>query len=74
MAQSVKVSINLNSDQVLDYYRGKRDRVRAKTSDGSSVSIPYNILLEFVTREGIYGTFEITYGNDGKFQTIHRVK
>ena len=73
MSESVVISVNLSSEQVKDYYKGIRDRVRVKTNDGQNVSVPYNILLDFLTPEGIYGTFKIFYGSDGKFRSINRV-
>ncbi len=74
MTNKLTFDVNLNSDQVKDYYRGKTDRVRLTAKDGTSVSIPYNILLDFLSREGIYGTFNIYYHDDGKFNRIERVK
>ncbi|WP_263080655.1 DUF2835 family protein [Endozoicomonas sp. Mp262] len=66
-------SIHLNSEQVLQYYKGLKQRVQVTTTDGQSMSLPYDILLNFVTREGIYGTFEITYGSDGKLGELKRL-
>ncbi|WP_461535990.1 DUF2835 family protein [Spongorhabdus nitratireducens] len=66
-------SVNLNSDQVLMYYKGQKKSVRVHTQDGMSMSLPFEILLEHVTRSGIYGTFEISYGNDGKLQQLRRL-
>lgn len=66
-------SIGLSSDQVLQFYKGLRHRVQVSTADGQSMSIPYNILLKYVTHEGIYGTFEITYESDGTLGELRRV-
>ena len=66
-------SISLNSDQVLQYYKGKKHRVQVRTREGFSMSLPYDVLLQYVTREGIYGTFEISYGDDGKLGELRRI-
>ena len=66
-------SVNLSSEHVLQYYQGKKNRVQVRTQDGQSMSIPYDVLLKFVTREGIYGTFEISYGNDGKLGELRKL-
>ena len=66
-------SISLNSQSVMQYYQGKKNRVQVQTRQGFSMSIPYDILLKFVTREGIYGTFEISYSNDGKLGELRRI-
>ncbi|MFK0571545.1 DUF2835 family protein [Endozoicomonas sp.] len=65
--------MKLNSDQVLEFYKGKKHSVRIRTDSGQTLSIPYDILLKFVTREGIYGRFEITYGDDGKLLDLVRL-
>ena len=66
-------SVNLGSDQVLLYYKGQKKNVRVHTQSGQSMSLPFEILLEHVTRSGIYGTFEISYGNDGKLHKLRKL-
>ncbi len=66
-------SISLTSEQVLQFYKGLKNRVQVRTTDGQSMSIPYDTLLQHLTREGIYGTFEITYGDDGKLGELRRI-
>ncbi|WP_252177122.1 DUF2835 family protein [Endozoicomonas sp. 4G] len=66
-------SVSLNSQQVLQYYQGKKNRVQVNTREGFSMSIPYDILLKFVTREGVHGTFEISYGSDGKLGELRKL-
>lgn len=66
-------SISLSSQQVMQYYQGKKNRVQVRTRDGQTMSLPYDILLNFVTREGIYGTFEISYGADGKLGDLRKI-
>ncbi|MDP0589345.1 MAG: DUF2835 family protein [Candidatus Endonucleobacter bathymodioli] len=66
-------SISLSSDQVLQFYKGLKHRVQVRTTEGQSMSLPYNILVQHVTREGIYGTFEITYGDDGTLGELQRI-
>ena len=66
-------SISLNSEQVLQFYKGVKHRVQVRTESGQSMSLPYDILLKYVTREGIHGKFEITYSNDGKLGDLIKV-
>ncbi|MBE8215216.1 MAG: DUF2835 domain-containing protein [Endozoicomonadaceae bacterium] len=63
----------LTSEQVLEYYKGKKNSVRVKTEEGQSMSIPFDVLLKYVTHDGIGGTFEIHYTDDGQFQSIHKI-
>ena len=66
-------SIRLNSEQVLDFYKGKKTSVKVRTESGQTMSITYDIKVKFVTREGIYGRFEISYRDDGKMVDIIRL-
>lgn len=66
-------SISLSSDQVLQFYKGQADMLRARTEDGTSISIPFDIISRFVTHHGIHGRFEIRYNSNGKFQGISRI-
>lgn len=66
-------SIYLSSEQVLQYYKGVKQRVQVTTTSGQTMSLPYDILLNHVTREGIYGTFEITYSHDGKLGELRKL-
>ena len=74
MSKKAIFSIYLNSEQVLGYYKGQKNAVRTHTEDGQSLSIPFNILLDFVTHDGISGTFEVSFKGDGKFQKIRKIR
>ena len=71
--QKAVFSISLNSEQVLLYYKGKKHRVQVRTREGFTMSLPYDILLQHVTREGIYGTFEISYSDDGQLGELRKI-
>ncbi len=73
MSQKATFSVYLNSEQVLGYYKGQKTAVRVHTDQNQAISIPFNILLEFVTYDGISGTFEIEFKNDGTFQKIRKI-
>ncbi len=73
MANKAIITVNLTAEQVKQYYMGQKNRVQAYTDDGQSISLPYDILLEFISHHGIYGRFEIRYDDGGKFQSITRI-
>lgn len=66
-------SLYLNAEQVLDYYKGHKHLVRVKTESGQSMSVPYDIILKYVTHAGISGRFEISYSNEGKFLDLRKL-
>ncbi|MCY4473422.1 MAG: DUF2835 family protein [Kistimonas sp.] len=67
------ISISLSSEQVLQFYKGQATMIRARAEDGTSISVPFDIMSRFVSHHGIYGRFEICYDSGGKFQGISRV-
>ena len=71
--QKAEFSISLNSQQVLQYYKGQKNRVQVRTKQGFTMSLPYDILLQYVTREGIHGRFEISYSSDGQLGELRRL-
>lgn len=66
-------SISLSSEQVLQFYKGQKNRVQVRTTEGQTMSLPYDILLQHLTQEGVYGTFEITYASDGTLGELKRL-
>ena len=74
MEKKAVFRVHLNSEQVLGYYKGQKHVVRTFTEDGQSISIPFNILLEFVTHDGISGTFEIIFQSDGKLKKLRKIR
>ena len=67
------VTISLDSEQVLLFYKRQKERVRAVADDGTSISLPFDIIAQFVSHHGIHGRFEISYDSSGKFKGIKRV-
>lgn len=67
------VTIHLDSEQVLLFYKRQKERVRAVAEDGTSISLPFDIIARFVSHHGIHGRFEISYDSTGKFKDIKRV-
>lgn len=71
--QKVLVPVHLTADEYLQYYRGSAKNVFARDLDGRTVQFPANLLQQFVTREGVNGLFEITFGSGGKLVGIRQV-
>lgn len=66
-------SIVLTSEQVLEFYKGTKTRVRVVTDQGFSMSLPYDVLIKYLTREGIFGKFSISYSDDGTLGELKRI-
>ena len=69
----VFVDLTISADEYLKLYQGKTTIVNATARDGRKVHFPANILVPFVTREGIHGSFCINYDANNRFQHIQRL-
>lgn len=72
--QKIIVDLFISKDEWLRMYRGETNRVYAVSRDGRSIQFPANILSSFTTHDGVQGTFEITFDETGKFQSITRLR
>ena len=73
MASSVIVDIYISADEYLKWYGGKASDVFTHARDGRSVSFPAKILQRFITRDGIKGSFLITFDEQNRFEKIERL-
>jgi hypothetical protein len=71
--EKITLDLIITADEWLKLYKGSTRVVRATSRDGKNVRFPANILHKFVTREGIQGSFEIYFDENGKFQGITRL-
>ena len=69
----VVVDIAISSDEFQKAYQGV-EYVFCYARDGRSIRFPCKILWPFISREGIYGTFEIEFSSQGKFEDIRRIE
>jgi len=66
--------LRITADQYLDYYRGTARHVIAKCTTGQNVQFPASLLQQFVTTDGISGTFALTCDDQNKNSRLERVK
>ncbi|WP_041598852.1 DUF2835 domain-containing protein [Hahella chejuensis] len=71
--RQIIVDIYISADEYLNVYRGSAKSVSAVSRDGLRVQFPASILQRFVTREGIRGSFVITFDDANKFQSIEQL-
>jgi len=64
--------LHITSDAYLDYYRGTARHVIARCADGRTVQFPASRLQEFVTTEGIHGTFVLNCDEKNKCVSFQR--
>lgn len=54
-------------------YQGSARSVIAESRNGEKIRFPAKILVPFVERDGIKGSFIIHYDEDNKFKQIRRL-
>lgn len=69
----VRFTLSIPGDVYLSYYEGSARAVVVKSSDGRNIQFPAKNLRQFVTRDGIQGTFEMEFDENNKFVNIRRV-
>lgn len=67
------LEISLSADEFLRVYQGTANRVWLRSREGQSVSLPAGRLQPFLTHEGVYGSFELTFDQQGKFISLVRL-
>lgn len=68
------VDLALPAERYLAWYRGQAGRVLMHARDGRSISLPAHHLRPFLSHEGVYGSFELTFTDDGKLISLERVE
>ena len=67
------LDIALPADEFLRVYQGSANRVFLRSREGKSVSLPAGRLQPFLTHDGIYGNFELTFDAQGKFISLRQI-
>lgn len=67
------VDLALPAERYLVWYQGRAERVLMHARDGRSISLPAHHLRRFLSREGIYGSFELEFTEQGQLLDIRRL-
>jgi hypothetical protein len=65
-------TLHISSEAYLDYYRGAARHVIAQCVNGQTVQFPASLLQQFVTLEGIHGSFVLTVDENKKCIGLQR--
>ncbi len=73
-SSSIRFRLAISAEEYLAYYRGSAQVVVARSDDGRVVRFPASAIREFVTRDGIFGLFEITFDENNKLIGIQSLE
>ena len=66
-------SIALGYQEAQVFYQGHKTRVQVRAHDGQTINLPWSMLQPYFTSEGVVGTFQITYTDEGKLRCLKKV-
>lgn len=70
---SLVVDIRLPREEYLKVYQSYVRQVKTVARNGQTVRFPISVLQPFLTHNGIYGTFELSFDGNNKFIGIDSV-
>ncbi|WP_313056252.1 DUF2835 domain-containing protein [Pseudomonas lopnurensis] len=68
------LDIALSADRMKAVYQGRANRVLIRSRDGTRVSLPAHHLRPFLTSEGVYGSFELEFAEQGRLLRLRRLQ
>ncbi len=70
---TVRFRLAIPAEQYISFYQGKVNNVVAYTQDRQRIQFPANTIRNFVTANGIFGLFEMTFNANNKFLEIEQL-
>ena len=69
-----RFGLTITREEYLSYYAGAASWVVAKVFEGETVRFPASFLREFVSEDGVHGTFEMVVDENDKLISLRRLK
>ena len=73
-SSTIRLRLAISAEEYLAYYRGSAQVVVARSDDNKVVQFPASAIREFVTHDGIFGSFEITFDENNKLIGIQPIE
>ena len=67
---SITVTLAISSQEYSRLYKGQARHVICTSQDGRTVQFPAAALRQFLTHDGIYGEFNISFTSENKLKNI----
>jgi hypothetical protein len=69
---SVRFRLAIPAEDYLAYYQGSAQFVVARSEDNKTIRFPASAIRQFVTHDGVFGNFEITFDENKKLIAIKK--
>ncbi|MES9846350.1 MAG: DUF2835 domain-containing protein [Candidatus Sedimenticola sp. PURPLELP] len=73
MLERIRFQLAIPAETYLSHYRGQAHAVSVLSEDGRRVQFPATALREFVSREGVYGRFELVLDESHKLVEVRKL-
>ena len=73
-SSSIRFRLAISAEEYLAYYQGGAREVVVRSDDNRIVRFPASAIRKFVTHDGIFGNFEITYDENNKLIAIQPIE
>ena len=67
---SLRFRLAISAEDYLAYYQGGAQVVVARSENNKTIRFPASAIRKFVTHEGVFGDFEITFDENNKLISI----
>ncbi len=71
---SIRFRLAISAEEYLAYYQGSAQVVVARSDDNRIIRFPASAIRKFVTHDGIYGSFEISFDENNRIIAIQPVE
>jgi len=72
-SSSFRFRLALSAEECLAYYQGSAQFVIAYSEDNKTIRFPASAIRKFVTHDGVFGNFEITFDENNKLIAIQSI-
>lgn len=72
-SNSIRFRLAISAEEYLAYYQGQAQVVVARTEDNRTIRFPASAIRKFVSQDGIFGYFEITFDENNKLIAIQLI-
>ena len=72
-SSSIRFRLAISAEEYLAYYQGSAQVVVARSDNNKTIRFPASAIRKFVTHDGIFGSFEITFDENNKLIAIQPI-
>ena len=73
-SSSIRFRLAISAEEYLAYYQGSAQAVIARSEDNRIIQFPASAIREFLTHDGIHGSFEISFDENNKLIAVQPIE